>query len=453
VSPGRIPGGKLVLLAGDGGHGKSFITLHLTACETTGRPAFGLTYDAPPAADVLLISCEDDYADTVVPRLIAAGADLSRVHRVDGIRGPDGKPAPFCLAHDQQMRRMLAAHPEIKLVRIDPAGAYVGRSGVDDYKDSELRTLLDPMAEVAAERGVTILIVKHLSKAATAKAVQRVGGSAGYVNAVRACYMVAPDPDDAERRLLMPVMFNLGPPPSSLSYRLQSPPDEEQTALIEKYADHLGGDDRQSVVAGTGGRSAGVGGRGLHGRDGVACQPRPHRTAGRLRRADLRGAAGDGRRRAVAADRHRAGEVVRQGEVTGTRAGLGNCGPARQHPRTGAGRGGRSGRNWTGALELEHRRGVACGRVRSVQGAAGVTIRDRVKELRRVRAGDLRPSPKNWRTHSAAQADALRGLLAEVGFAGALLARELPGGELELIDGHLRAETLPDEPVPVLAWT
>jgi hypothetical protein len=77
-------------------------------------------------------------------------------------------------------------------------------------------------------------------------------------------------------------------------------------------------------------------------------------------------------------------------------------------------------------------------------------IRDRIKELRRVPAAELRPNPRNWRTHSAAQRDALQGILAEVGYAGALLARELSDGSLELIDGHLRAETTPDMPVPVL---
>jgi hypothetical protein len=79
-----------------------------------------------------------------------------------------------------------------------------------------------------------------------------------------------------------------------------------------------------------------------------------------------------------------------------------------------------------------------------------VQIRDRVRELRRVKASELRPSPRNWRTHGRAQRDALQGLLAEVGYAGALLARELPDASLELIDGHLRAETTPDALVPVL---
>jgi DNA modification methylase len=76
-------------------------------------------------------------------------------------------------------------------------------------------------------------------------------------------------------------------------------------------------------------------------------------------------------------------------------------------------------------------------------------IHDRVVELRRVRAADLQPNPKNWRTHPKAQQEALRGILAEVGYADALLARETPEG-LQLIDGHLRAEITPDVEVPVL---
>lgn len=77
-------------------------------------------------------------------------------------------------------------------------------------------------------------------------------------------------------------------------------------------------------------------------------------------------------------------------------------------------------------------------------------IRDRIKDFRRVKASLLRPHPKNWRTHPTSQQDALRGVLAEIGYADALLARELPDGTLELVDGHLRAETTPDAEVPVL---
>ena len=79
-----------------------------------------------------------------------------------------------------------------------------------------------------------------------------------------------------------------------------------------------------------------------------------------------------------------------------------------------------------------------------------MSIRDRVVELRRVKASELQPHPRNWRKHPKAQRAALEGILGEVGYADALLARQLPDGKLEMIDGHLRAETTPDMEVPVL---
>lgn len=78
------------------------------------------------------------------------------------------------------------------------------------------------------------------------------------------------------------------------------------------------------------------------------------------------------------------------------------------------------------------------------------SIRDRVKELRRVPAKELKANPKNWRTHPQQQRDALRGILEEIGFAGACVARELPDGSLQLIDGHLRTEDAGDAKIPVL---
>lgn len=77
-------------------------------------------------------------------------------------------------------------------------------------------------------------------------------------------------------------------------------------------------------------------------------------------------------------------------------------------------------------------------------------LRDRVREFRRVPARQLRANPKNWRLHPSEQQAALRGVLDEIGFAGALLVRELADGSLELIDGHLRAECAPDAELPVL---
>jgi ParB-like chromosome segregation protein Spo0J len=77
-------------------------------------------------------------------------------------------------------------------------------------------------------------------------------------------------------------------------------------------------------------------------------------------------------------------------------------------------------------------------------------FRDRIQELRRVPARELCPNPRNWRVHSPAQQNALRGVLAEIGYADALLVRERDDGQLEIIDGHLRAEVTPNQLVPVL---
>lgn len=77
-------------------------------------------------------------------------------------------------------------------------------------------------------------------------------------------------------------------------------------------------------------------------------------------------------------------------------------------------------------------------------------IKDRIKELRRVHASELIPNPRNWRTHPEKQRNAIQGVLAEIGYADALLAREMPDGSLMLLDGHLRAETTPNQEVPVL---
>jgi hypothetical protein len=244
--PEYIPLGKLVMVAGDGGHGKTFLTIGLTADVTQGQCAFGLEYPDPLQGDVLLISCEDDYEDTVLPRLLAAGADVSRVHRVDGVRGNDGKLLPFSMAHYERMEQHLAANPDIRLVIIDPAGAYIGRTGIDDHRDSELRALLGPMAEVAGRRAVTILLVKHINRNTGAAAVHRVTGSSGYVNTVRAAFLVAPDPDEPERKFLLPIKFNLGRKPPGLAYRVVGLADGERGPILAPFTD-LAEDDRQRL--------------------------------------------------------------------------------------------------------------------------------------------------------------------------------------------------------------
>jgi putative DNA primase/helicase len=217
--------------------------LDLTACLTNGDCCFGKCYEDAVEGEVLLVGCEDDYADTVVPRLLSAGADLARIHKVDGIPGPNGTVQPFSLDYYAVVKEELKQRPDVRLVVIDPAVAYVGKAKVDDHRDSELRALLGPLGELAAECRVTIVLVMHFNKAGVKKAVHKVSGSAGYVNAVRAAFVVAPDPEDETRKYFLPLKFNLGPKPRGLAYRLQGLPTDKQDRILAGF-DHLQGEDR-----------------------------------------------------------------------------------------------------------------------------------------------------------------------------------------------------------------
>jgi AAA domain/CHC2 zinc finger len=113
--PGYLPKGKLVVVAGEGGTGKSTLTLEMAARISQGEPCFGLDYKTE-TAEVLLIACEDSFSDTVVPYLTAAGADLDKIRKVDGITGADGKLTPFGFSHYAALEADLARNPKTSLV-------------------------------------------------------------------------------------------------------------------------------------------------------------------------------------------------------------------------------------------------------------------------------------------------------------------------------------------------
>jgi hypothetical protein len=193
-----------------------------------------------------LIYCEDDAADTVVPRLLAAQADLTRVHEVRGVQAGE-KVTPFSLAHFQLLEQELERRPGVRLVVIDPAGGFIGRAGVDDHRDSELRTLLEPLAELAARRDVTILLIKHLNKSASAKAVDKVSGSVGYINTVRAAFLLIPDKDDPDQKLLLPIKGNLSRRPKGVGFRLVELLADERDVVLSGY-EHLADGDRAKLA-------------------------------------------------------------------------------------------------------------------------------------------------------------------------------------------------------------
>lgn len=223
---GRIPAGKLVVIEGDPGTGKSSLTLDLAARLSRGAD----WPDGEPSApeEVVLMSAEDGLADTIVPRLMAANADLSMVHALAevSIKGKRGQTEmlPPSIPRDTAVIAEAIRRYDARLVVVDPLNAFLGRE-IDSYKDQDVRRALMPLAKLAEETGCTFILVRHLNKASGTKAMYRGHGSTGIGAASRAQYLVGRDPNDLERRILAPIKFNLGQEPSSLAYRLVDAPE------------------------------------------------------------------------------------------------------------------------------------------------------------------------------------------------------------------------------------
>jgi len=185
--PGRIPAGKLVTLDGDPSLGKSTLSLAFAAVITTG----GTWPDNSPCAfpgDVILLSEEDGLADTVRPRLDAAGADVSRVHAVQGVTLPDGSLRPPTLADVEELHQ-LVTETGARLLIVDVLMAYLP-SGADSHKDQDIRRVLSRLSALADATGCTVLLLRHLNKAKGGDPMYRGGGSIGIVGAVRAGMLV-----------------------------------------------------------------------------------------------------------------------------------------------------------------------------------------------------------------------------------------------------------------------
>ncbi len=252
--PGRIPCGKVTLLAADGGSGKSTLTRHLGARVTRGKPAFGMNYPDYTPGNVLLCAAEDSFEEVVIPHLVAEDADLERVARVFHVHSePDGKvfKMHFGLEHIEELKVELAKHPDVKLIVIDPIASFVGRCRIDDHKQSELRRVLDPLSGLAEATGVAVIVVAHLNKTQNERAVHRIAGSIGYAAAVRLAYMIANDPEDEERRFLLPVKKNLlGVESKAAAFRLEKLEGTEAQVFrnLHAFADLSDCDFREVVT-------------------------------------------------------------------------------------------------------------------------------------------------------------------------------------------------------------
>lgn len=211
--------GKVSVLAGEGGVGKSTILCDLAARTTLGQR---WPDDAPASkpGSVIILTAEDDLEDTLAPRLLAAGADMSRVFNIRSVRGEDLVRRSFSLQADlDRLEREIQIRGNVRLVIIDPVSSYLGR--VDSHKNSEVRSVLEPLGEMAGRMGVAVICNNHFSKGG-GTANNRIIGSVAFVNQARSAFIVTKDAEDEGRLLLINSKTNIAPIKCAMAYRIGS---------------------------------------------------------------------------------------------------------------------------------------------------------------------------------------------------------------------------------------
>src|SRR5215217_468432 len=219
--------GKISVLDGDPGLGKSATTLDIAARLSTGRPFPDGSECETGAGGVLILSAEDGLADTIKPRLEAAGADTSRISSLGTVwegKGGSRHERMLSLPEDIPLIEREIRRVEAKLVIVDPLMAFLPKK-IDAHKDQDVRRALAPFASMAERTGVALYLVRHLSKSEGSSPIYRGGGSIGIIGAARIGALVAKDPKDEERRVLAPVKNNLAVHPKSLLYTLEEAPN------------------------------------------------------------------------------------------------------------------------------------------------------------------------------------------------------------------------------------
>lgn len=220
--PSRVPLGKLSLFVGNPEAGKSMATVDLAARVSRGA-AFP---DGQPCetGDVVFLTSEDDPRDTIKPRLLAAGADMSRVHRVKAVKVTlaDGSTASSHFSLDRDLERLEDALEKLRrprLIIVDPLTAYLGK-GVDSHRDAEVRAILDPLAEMAGRRRLSTIGICHMRKSEIT-ALLRVGGSIAFTAVARAVWGFAPDPDDPHTSLMVCLKMSIARRGEAIAYQIE----------------------------------------------------------------------------------------------------------------------------------------------------------------------------------------------------------------------------------------
>ncbi len=229
----RIARGKLTVLAGDPGLGKSFVKLDIAARISKGLAWPDTPDETHKPGGVVLLSAEDGIADTIRPRLDAAGADVSRIVAIEAVsereRSGKARARSFDLTSDiETLEHAVREVDNCKLVIIDPITAYLGAT--DSHKNGEIRGLLAPLSAFAEKHDVAVLMVSHLNKNTGGAAIYRTMGSLAFTAAARAAWIVIKDDNDQRRRLVLPIKNNIAPDTGGLAYSIV-PGDNDQPTI------------------------------------------------------------------------------------------------------------------------------------------------------------------------------------------------------------------------------
>jgi hypothetical protein len=205
--PNRIPFGKLTLFVGHPDVGKGMATMDIAARASKGTEWPDCKNTNAPIKSIIL-SSEDAAGDTLIPRLMAAKADLSKIAIQRIIKLKNGEEKPFSLDKDlPTLRKKLQMYPDIKLVVIDPLFNHLGT--VKGNVEQEMRAVLTPLAKLAEQHKVAIILVTHFNKNIAAEAIQRVGGAQAVVGSVRVAWLFAKSKEDEEQRSMIALKANI----------------------------------------------------------------------------------------------------------------------------------------------------------------------------------------------------------------------------------------------------
>ena len=204
-----LPFGKLSVLQGNPGEGKTYFAMHLAAACTNGKLLPNMERIEP--FNVIYQTAEDGLGDTVKPRLIEAGADLDRVLVIDD------SDVQLTLS-DERIEKAIIEN-NARLVIIDPIQAYLG-ADVDMNRANEVRPIFMRLGQVAQRTGCAILLIGHLNKAAGMQSLQRGLGSIDIAAAVRSVMFIGKLKHDPTMRILTHEKSSLAPPGASLAFSL-----------------------------------------------------------------------------------------------------------------------------------------------------------------------------------------------------------------------------------------